>query len=98
MVLRPCDIPCDPPRPDALEFGRLYFLPDYQQKGWGGKFIQIAFEHAKAHGFKDIILSVFSENIPAQNLYARYGFEKIGEYQFPVGDHLDDEWILLKTL
>ena len=98
MELRPNDLPCEPPRPDALEFGRLYFLPEFQGQGWGGQFIEVAIEHARNHSFKEMVLSVFSENIPAQKLYGRHGFEKIGEYHFKVGDHLDEDWILLKTL
>jgi RimJ/RimL family protein N-acetyltransferase len=39
-------------------------------------------------------VGVWSENVGAQRLYARYGFEKIGEYDFPVGAQLDREFIL----
>jgi ribosomal protein S18 acetylase RimI-like enzyme len=37
---------------------------------------------------------VWSENFGAQRFYARYGFEKAGEYLFPVGDTNDLEFIL----
>ncbi|MDY6925211.1 MAG: GNAT family N-acetyltransferase, partial [Pseudomonadota bacterium] len=33
-------------------------------------------------------------NAKAQAMYAARGFEKVGEYQYPVGDWLDDEFIL----
>lgn len=98
MELRPSDLPCDPPVPNALELGRLYFLPEYQGQGWGGKLIEIATTHARELGFKNLVLSVFSKNYGAQKLYARHGFEKYGEYFFEVGDHLDEEWIMLKEL
>mgnify|MGYP001551852877 CR=1 FL=1 len=39
-------------------------------------------------------LGVWSENFGAQRFYARYGFEKAGEYLFPVGDTNDLEFIL----
>ena len=35
-----------------------------------------------------------STNAKAQKLYAAYGFEKAGEYQYPVGAWMDDEFIL----
>jgi hypothetical protein len=40
---------------------------------------------------------VWSENHGAQRLYARYGFDKIGEYGFPVGQTIDREFILKQT-
>ena len=36
----------------------------------------------------------WSGNRKAQKLYEAYGFEKAGEYQYPVGRWLDDEFIL----
>ena len=30
----------------------------------------------------------------AQKLYAAYGFTKAGEYKYPIGSWLDDEFIL----
>jgi len=36
---------------------------------------------------------VWSENLRAQSLYRGYGFEKAGEYSFPVGETLDRELI-----
>jgi ribosomal protein S18 acetylase RimI-like enzyme len=40
---------------------------------------------------------VWSENFGAQRFYARYGFEKAGEYLFPVGDTHDLEFILRRA-
>ncbi|HWU15100.1 MAG TPA: GNAT family N-acetyltransferase, partial [Caulobacter sp.] len=37
---------------------------------------------------------VWSENFGAQKLYGRLGFEKVGEYHFPVGETRDLEFIL----
>lgn len=45
----------------------------------------------------EIYVSVFSENPRAIRFYQKYGFEKIGEYGFPVGDQVDLEWIMRKT-
>ena len=40
------------------------------------------------------MIGVWSGNLKAQKLYAAYGFEKAGDYQYPVGRWLDDEFIL----
>jgi ribosomal protein S18 acetylase RimI-like enzyme len=42
-------------------------------------------------------LVVFSENHRAQRFYARYGFEKVGEYDYPVGEWTDREFVMRKT-
>ena len=39
-------------------------------------------------------IGVWSGNIRARKFYARYGFEKAGEYDYPVGRTLDREFIL----
>jgi ribosomal protein S18 acetylase RimI-like enzyme len=39
-------------------------------------------------------LGVWSGNLKAQAFYAGYGFEKVGEYAFPVGATRDHEFIL----
>jgi RimJ/RimL family protein N-acetyltransferase len=57
-----------------------------------------AIARAIARGATQFYLGVFSENHRAQRFYARNGFAKVGEYQFPVGAQMDDEDILLKDL
>ena len=50
-------------------------------------------------GPRTLWIGVWSENLGAQRFYGRYGFEKVGEYLFPVGNTNDHEFILrrLKT-
>jgi ribosomal protein S18 acetylase RimI-like enzyme len=48
-----------------------------------------AFEAAPGHAW----LGVYSENPGAQRFYTRYGFMKVGEYEFPVGPLRDREFI-----
>lgn len=91
-------LPCDPPRPAALELGRLYLAAGHRSKGLGHHLMQAIIEHAEKNAFPEIVLSVYAENISAQKFYARYGFTKIGDYQFKVGDHLDDEWIMARPV
>jgi ribosomal protein S18 acetylase RimI-like enzyme len=47
--------------------------------------------------FDHLYVGVYSENFRAQELYRRYGFEKVGEYHFMVGDHADLEWIMRRS-
>lgn len=98
ILLKPDSLPCDPPRIGALEISRLYLLETHRSKGLGPGLMQAGLDYAKARGFSEITLSVYSENYGAQRFYERYGFSKIGDYGFVVGGHVDPEWIMLKTL
>ena len=40
-----------------------------------------------------MLLSVYSENFGAQRFYQRYGFAKIADITFKVGDHYDPEYL-----
>jgi len=51
-------------------------------------------EEARARGFEDVILSVWSGNFGAQRFYARYGFEKIADTFFMVGNQRDEEYLM----
>ena len=39
-------------------------------------------------------IGVWSKNFGAQRFYERLGFAKVGEYEFPVGQTRDQEFIL----
>ena len=41
-----------------------------------------------------VLLSVWSQNHRAQAFYLKHGFEKIAEFKFPVGETLDDEFLM----
>jgi diamine N-acetyltransferase len=47
-----------------------------------------------ARGRLPLYVGVWSQNLGAQRLYGRFGFHKVGEYDFPVGRHVDREFIL----
>jgi len=98
IKLCPNSLPCDPPLPDAIEISKIYALPAYQGRKLGSRLLNAAIVYARAEGASDMVLSVFSENYDGHRFYARHGFEKIGEYDFPVGQQLDKEWIMRKTL
>ena len=86
------------PHPDArashMELRRLYVDKTAQGLGLGTKLLAIALDWMEAHTDGPLWIGVWSGNLKAQKLYAAHGFEKAGEYQFPVGSWLDDEFIL----
>ncbi len=86
------------PHPEArashAELRRLYVAKAAQGMGLGTKLLAVALEWMDAHTDGPLWIGVWSGNLKAQKLYAAYGFEKAGEYQYPVGRWLDDEFIL----
>lgn len=76
-----------------LELGQLYALPTHTGHGIGAKLMDWALTHARQHGHDAILLSVYAENFGAQRFYQRYGFGKIADITFKVGDHYDPEYL-----
>ena len=86
------------PHPDGkashAELRRLYVSKAAQGLGLGTKLLAVSLEWMEANTDGPLWIGVWSGNLKAQKLYAAYGFEKAGEYQYPVGSWLDDEFIL----
>ena len=51
------------------------------------------FAWAEQYGYPELYLGVYAENHAAQRFYQRHGFQKVGDYLFPVGRHRDLEFI-----
>ena len=96
LVAGPCDLPVDDLPPKSGELIRFYLLPDFQGSGLGRRLLDPALRWLHEQ-FDHVFLSVYSENLKAQRLYEWYGFEKIQEYFFMVGDHADPEFIMRRV-
>lgn len=95
-VAGPCGLPV-PDRPaSAGELLRLYLKKGVQGGGVGGRLLEPALDFLRDR-FDHIYLSVYAENKIAQRLYQRFGFEKIHDYFYMVGEHADPEWIMELT-
>lgn len=78
---------------DPIELGQLYALPGYTGSGIGAQLMDWALGHAREGGHDAVLLSVYAENFGAQRFYQRYGFAKIADITFKVGDHYDPEYL-----
>jgi ribosomal protein S18 acetylase RimI-like enzyme len=90
--------PCDLPHPEVTatcgELKRLYLLREFQGGGTGGRLLEETLAWLGSQQRQTLWIGVWSENHGAQRLYGRLGFEKVGEYGFPVGKTIDREFIL----
>jgi len=89
----PCGLPHADVTPDDGELKRLYVLSRASNSGWGGRLFEQALEWLQRDGPRTIWISVFSQNLGAQRFYARWGFAKFAEYEFPVGRVRDHEFM-----
>lgn len=94
VVAGPCKLPVDSLEPAAGEVRELYVLAAYQKHKIGTLLLVGALEWLESERRVPLYVGVYSENLGAQRLYGRFGFNKIGEYDFPVGQHIDREFIL----
>lgn len=78
---------------NPLELGQLYALPGHTGAGIGAQLMDWAIRQARAGGHDAMLLSVYAENFGAQRFYQRYGFAKIADITFQVGDHFDPEFL-----
>jgi GNAT superfamily N-acetyltransferase len=89
---------CALPHPEVTgacgELKRLYLRSAWQGGGRGSRLLATALHWLEAERRGDLWIGVWSLNLRAQKLYARLGFEKVGEYKFKVGRTLDHEFIL----
>ena len=90
----PNTLPHPEGRPSHAELRRLYVSKAAQGLGLGTKLLKVALEWMEANTDGPLWIGVWSGNAKAQKLYAAYGFEVAGEYQYPVGAWMDDEFIL----
>ena len=89
----PSTLPHAEVAPGDGELKRLYVDASLQNGGWGGRLFREALEWLERDGPRTLWISVWSENVGAQRFYARHGFGKAGEYEFPVGRVRDREFI-----
>ena len=97
-IAGPCKLPVPGLEPTAGEVRQLYVRAAFQQHRLGTRLLETALDWLAVAGRAPLYCGVWSLNHGAQRLYARYGFEKIGEYEFPVGRQRDREFILRQRL
>lgn len=90
----PCKLPVENREPDAGEIRQLYVLSTHQNEQLGSRLLEGALDWLAEQRYSPLYIGVWSENFGAQRFYARRGFVKVGEYVFPVGKTLDQEFIL----
>jgi ribosomal protein S18 acetylase RimI-like enzyme len=93
----PCALPHPEVTPACGELKRFYLLKAWQGGGIGSRLLAAVFGWLEREGPRTLWIGVYSDNVGAQRLYARQGFERVGEYFFEVGQTRDHEFILRRS-
>lgn len=82
----------------VMELKQLYTDPALTGHGIGAALMDWAMKEARARGADEMQLSVWSGNHGAQKFYARYGFAKVADITFMVGEQQDEEFLFARML
>jgi diamine N-acetyltransferase len=82
----------------TMELKQLYTAPEAIGGGIGAALMDWAMAELAARGADEVQLSVYAENHDAHRFYRRYGFEKVADITFRVGDHIDPEFLFARQL
>jgi len=82
----------------SIEIARIYALKSMIGKGVGNALMKRCVEVAFEMGKRVIWLGVWEENQRAIQFYGRWGFEKFDEHNFILGDDVQKDWLMKKTL
>jgi len=82
----------------VIELKQLYTAPDATGGGIGSRMMDWALAEATRHRADEMQLSVWSGNHDAQRFYARFGFAKVADVTFRVGEQLDEEFLFALML
>lgn len=82
----------------VLELKQLYTAPQATGGGVGSALMDWAMAAFAARQADEVQISVWSGNLGAQRFYGRYGFEKVADHTFRVGQQLDEEFLFARML
>jgi ribosomal protein S18 acetylase RimI-like enzyme len=93
----PAKLPITPPV-GAIELRQFYVLATHHGVGVAPVLMDWVLATARARGATAVYLSVFIDNARARRFYERYGFRRIGTYAFMVGNHADEDDLMVLDL
>lgn len=83
---------------NKMEIARIYAKTSAIGKGVGKKLMQTCMQFAQRQGKKYVWLGVWEKNDRAIQFYHAWGFEKVGEHDFRLGNDIQHDWIMEKEL
>ncbi|MDP3906502.1 GNAT family N-acetyltransferase [Novosphingobium sp.] len=92
-----CGFPDHARGSNVMELKQLYTDPDATGMGIGGALMDWAMGEFAARAADEVQISVYAYNDGAHRFYRRYGFDKVADITFRVGDHIDPEFLFAQV-
>jgi ribosomal protein S18 acetylase RimI-like enzyme len=96
--IRTGKIPAGLEKNKPMELERIYVLNEYLGKKIGAALMSLCLTYAISNGHDILWLGVWGENYRAINFYRKWGFELFGTHHFKLGDDLQTDVLMKKTL
>ncbi|SOX53290.1 N-acetyltransferase, partial [Mycobacterium ahvazicum] len=82
----------------AAELSKLYVLPDYHGSGASAALMESALAVTADWDVRCVWLGVSKANQRAQRFYTKSGFKINGRRTFQVGDHLENDYVMIREV
>ncbi|HET7741272.1 MAG TPA: GNAT family N-acetyltransferase, partial [Mycobacterium sp.] len=82
----------------AVELSKMYVLPDAHGAGASAALMTAALDRARELGAATVWLGVNQNNQRAQRFYAKHGFSVAGTKTFRLGEGLENDYVMMRTL
>jgi len=82
----------------AIEIERFYLDRRWHGSGVAMTLMEICIGHAQEQGFTTIYLGVWEKNFRAQAFYRKWGFDRVGEHVFHMGEDPQVDWWMSRAL
>lgn len=83
---------------EMLEVERIYVLIEAKGRGYGTLLMQAAEAIARDKGKRRMWLGVWEHNQDAIRFYEKFGFQRVGQHIFVMGDDPQTDYIMEKVL
>ncbi|WP_431240674.1 GNAT family N-acetyltransferase [Mycolicibacterium aichiense] len=82
----------------AVELSKLYVLADSHGSGIAARLMDATVNRAADAGARCVWLGVNQSNSRAQRFYAKHGFTVVGAKTFPMGTHIEQDYVMMRPL
>lgn len=84
--------------PKPVQLVRLYVNHEFIGKALGAALMQTCLDTVRRSGYGAIWLGVWEKNRRARDFYLKWGFQKIGTYDFVIGRDIQTDWVMARTV
>ncbi len=92
------EVPAAVTGPAPMELKRLYVAREWRGRGAAPALMDASLAAARARGRATLWLGVWERNPRAAAFYTKYGFVRVGEHVFVLGDDAQTDWLMARAV